>query len=190
MLSPNGQWKGKIAYLDRDGVLNKGSENYINSPEELVILPGVPDSIAALRESGFRICVVTNQSPIGRGIWTSENLNSIHDRMRELLLEENSNAHLDLILYSPYAPWDGAWARKPNPGMLEAGRQIISATENNINIKLKFDVEWKDRPDESSSVMVGDRAVDMAAASNFGVRGLRCDPEIGLPNVMSDILGV
>ena len=110
--------------------------------------------------------------------------------MRELLLEENSNAHLDLILYSPYAPWDGAWARKPNPGMLEAGRQIISATENNINIKLKFDVEWKDRPDESSSVMVGDRAVDMAAASNFGVRGLRCDPEIGLPNVMSDILGV
>ena len=187
---PNGQWKGKIAYLDRDGVLNKGSENYINSPEELVILPGVPDSIAALRESGFRICVVTNQSPIGRGIWTSENLNSIHDRMRELLLEENSNAHLDLILYSPYAPWDGAWARKPNPGMLEAGRQIISATENNINIKLKFDVEWKDRPDESSSVMVGDRAVDMAAASNFGVRGLRCDPEIGLPNVMSDILGV
>lgn len=187
---PNGKWDGKIAYLDRDGVLNKGSENYINSPEELVILPGVPDSIAALRESGFRICVVTNQSPIGRGIWTSENLNSIHDRMRELLLEENSNAHLDLILYSPYAPWDGAWARKPNPGMLEAGRQIISATENNINIKLKFDVEWKDRPDESSSVMVGDRAVDMAAASNFGVRGLRCDPEIGLPNVMSDILGV
>jgi histidinol-phosphate phosphatase family protein len=187
---PNGQWKGKIAYLDRDGVLNKGSENYINSPEELVILPGVPDSIATLRESGFRICVVTNQSPIGRGIWTSENLNSIHDRMRELLLEENSNAHLDLILYSPYAPWDGAWARKPNPGMLEAGRQIISATENNINIKLKFDVEWKDRPDESSSVMVGDRAVDMAAASNFGVRGFRCDPEIGLPNVMSDILGV
>ena len=187
---PNGQWKGKIAYLDRDGVLNKGSENYINSPEELVILPGVPDSIAALRESGFRICVVTNQSPIGRGIWTSENLNSIHDRMRELLLEENSNAHLDLILYSPYAPWDGAWARKPNPGMLEAGRQIISASENNINIKLRFDVEWKDRPDESSSVMVGDRAVDMAAASNFGVRGLRCDPEIGLPNVMSDILGV
>ena len=65
---PNGQWKGKIAYLDRDGVLNKGSEKYINSIDELVILPGVPNSIAALREAGFRICVVTNQSPIGRGL--------------------------------------------------------------------------------------------------------------------------
>ena len=186
---PNGQWKGKIAYLDRDGVLNKGSEKYINSIDELVILPGVPNSIAALREAGFRICVVTNQSPIGRGIWTSENLNSIHIKMRELLLEENSNAHLDLILYSPYAPWDGAWARKPNPGMLEAGRQIINASENNINMNLKFDIDWKDRPDESSSVMVGDRNVDMAAAVNFGVRGFRCDPEIGLPDVLNEILG-
>jgi len=186
---PNGVWDGKIAYLDRDGVLNKGSENYINSIDELVILPGVSDSVAALREAGFRICVVTNQSPIGRGIWTSKNLNSIHIRMRELLLEENSNAHLDLILYSPYAPWDGAWARKPNPGMLEAGRQIISASENNIIPNLKFDIDWENRPDESTSVMVGDRNVDMAAASNFGVRGFRCDPDVGLPDVLAKILG-
>ena len=186
---PNGSWDGKIAYLDRDGVLNKGSENYVNNSEELVILPGVSDSIAALRESGFRICVVTNQSPIGRGLWSSENLHSIHEKMRVLLLEENSNAHLDLILYSPYSPWDGAWARKPNPGMLEAGRQIISASENGEEINLKFDMEWKNRPDESSSVMVGDRGVDMEAAFNYGVKGLRCDPEIGLPDVISKILG-
>ena len=186
---PNGKWDGKIAYLDRDGVLNKGSENYINSVDELLILPGVPNSVAALREAGFRICVVTNQSPIGRGIWTSKNLNSIHIRMRELLLEENPNAHLDLILYSPYAPWDGAWARKPNPGMLEAGRQIISASENNITPNLKFDVDWENRPDESTSVMVGDRNVDMAAALNFGVRGFQCDPDVGLPDVLAKILG-
>ena len=186
---PNGSWDGKIAYLDRDGVLNKGSENYVNNSEELVILPGVSDSIAALRESGFRICVVTNQSPIGRGLWSSETLHSIHEKMRVLLLEENSNAHQDLILYSPYSPWDGAWARKPNPGMLEAGRQIISASENGEEINLKFDMEWKNRPDESSSVMVGDRGVDMEAAFNYGVKGLRCDPEIGLPDVISKILG-
>ena len=186
---PNGPWEGKIAYLDRDGVLNKGSENYINSPDELVILPGVPNSVAALREAGFRICIVTNQSPIGRGIWSSSNLHSIHERMRELLLKENSNAHLDLILYSPYAPWDGSWARKPNPGMLEAGRQIIDASESNSRMNLQFDINWKDRPDESSSVMVGDRGVDMEAATNFGVRGLRCDPDIGLSQVISMILG-
>jgi histidinol phosphatase-like enzyme len=109
--------------------------------------------------------------------------------MQALLLEENPNSHLDLILYSPYAPWEGAWARKPNPGMLEASRQIISASENNLDINLNFGIDWIDRFDESSSVMVGDRGVDMEAASNFGVRGIRCDPDIGLPGVMSEILG-
>ena len=121
---PNGTWNGKIAYLDRDGVLNVGSEDYINSPDELVVFPNTADAVAALRESGFRICVVTNQSPIGRGLWSHENLHNIHNKLREILISENSNAHLDLILYSPYAPWEGAWARKPNPGMLETGRQI------------------------------------------------------------------
>ena len=186
---PNGTWDGKIAYLDRDGVLNVGSENYINSPEELVIFPNTANSVAALRESGFRICVVTNQSPIGRGFWSHENLHNIHNKLRELLLSENPNAHLDLILYSPYAPWEGAWARKPNPGMLEAGRQIISASEKNIEIKLRFDNDWIDKPDEYDSIMVGDRWVDMQAAFNFGVKGIRCNPEIGISDVISEILG-
>jgi D-glycero-D-manno-heptose 1,7-bisphosphate phosphatase len=186
---PNGVWDGKIAYLDRDGVLNIGSENYINSPEELVVFPNTADSVAALRESGFRVCVVTNQSPIGRGLWSDETLHSIHAKLRELLLSENSNAHLDLILYSPYAPWEGAWARKPNPGMLEASRQIISASEKNIDINLRFDNDWKDTHDESKSVMVGDRDVDMRAAFNFGVKGIRCNPEIGIYDVISEILG-
>jgi len=186
---PNGVWDGKIAYLDRDGVLNIGSENYINSPEELVVFPNTADSVAALRESGFRVCVVTNQSPIGRGLWSDETLHSIHAKLRELLLSENSNAHLDLILYSPYAPWEGAWARKPNPGMLEAGRQIISASEKNIDINLRFDNDWNDTHDESKSVMVGDRDVDMRAAFNFGVKGIRCNPEIGIYDVISEILG-
>ena len=186
---PNGIWNGKIAYLDRDGVLNVGSENYINSPEELVVFPNTADSVAALRESGFRVCVVTNQSPIGRGLWSDENLHNIHSELRKLLLSENSNAHLDLILYSPYAPWEGAWARKPNPGMLEAGRQIIFASEKNIDINLKFDNDWNDKHDESKSIMVGDRDVDMRAALNFGVRGIRCNPEIGIYDVISEILG-
>ena len=187
---PNGgTWDGKIAYLDRDGVLNVGSENYINSPEELVVFPNTADSVAALRESGFRICVVTNQSPVGRGLWSDENLHTIHEKLRGLLLSENSNAHLDLILYSPYAPWEGAWARKPNPGMLEAARQIISASEKNIQIKLRFDNDWHDNHDESESIMIGDRDVDMRAAFNFGVKGIRCNPEIGIYDVISEILG-
>ena len=76
--------------------------------------------------------------------------------------------------------------------MLEAGRQLIDAASKNSDfqgLKLRFDTEWGERPDESNSFMVGDRGVDMAAAENFGVRGIRCDPEIGISGVVDSILG-
>jgi len=190
---PSGSdWDGRIAYLDRDGVLNVGSEDYVNSPSEVVLLPDAAESVGRLRRAGYRVVIVTNQSPVGRGLWDSDNLEAIHSRLRELLLDADSDAKLDLILYSPYAPWDGAWARKPNPGMLEAGRQLIDAAtagESSAPIDLRFDEDWVNRPDESSSVMVGDRGVDMAAAHAFGVRGVRCDPKIGLSGVVESILG-
>ena len=72
---PNGNnWDGKIAYLDRDGVINVGSENYVNSPAEVELLPNAGLAIGNLRRAGYRIVVVTNQSPIGRGHWDSDNL--------------------------------------------------------------------------------------------------------------------
>ncbi|MBT3357587.1 MAG: HAD-IIIA family hydrolase [Euryarchaeota archaeon] len=186
---PNGKWTGNIAFLDRDGVLNIGSEDYINKPEDLVILPGAADCVARLRQAGFRICVVTNQSPVGRGLWSSENLSQIHEQLRMILLESNSDAILDLILHSPWAPWDGSWARKPNPGMLEAGRQILDAAENSTQPNLLFDEKWMDRPDESNSIMVGDREVDMIAASRYGVKGFRCNSQVGISEVIEIILG-
>ncbi len=182
-------WMGNIAYLDRDGVINYGSENYINSVEELVLFPKIGESIGKLRREGFRICVVTNQSPIGRELWGHENLAEIHDHLSELLLEQDSDAFLDLILYSPYAPWEGSWARKPNPGMLEAGRQILQkgSTNSEKEFSLFFGHNWINEFDESKSVMVGDRDVDMEAARKFGVRGIKCSPEEGLPGVLNQI---
>ena len=185
-------WDGKIAYLDRDGVINVGSENYVNSPAEVELLPNAGIAIGNLRRAGYRIVVVTNQSPIGRGHWDSGNLDDIHSELRNRLLSEDCDAHLDLILFSPYAPWESAWARKPNSGMLEAGRQLMEAASNNVDFtsfELLFDAEWVERPDESTSFMVGDREVDMAAAENFGVRGIRCDPKIGISGVVDSILG-
>ena len=176
------EWDGRIAYLDRDGVLNIGSEDYVNTPEEVVLLPDAGTSVGRLRRAGYRIVIVTNQSPVGRGLWNSRNLDSIHTRLREMLLAEDVDAHLDLVLYSPYAPWEGAWARKPHPGMLESGRQLLDAAAEGIDfatLRLMFDDDWRDRPDESTSFMVGDRGVDMAAALAFGVTGIRCDPDIG-----------
>jgi len=186
-----GEWKGKIAYIDRDGVLNQASEDYINSPRELVLLPEVAQAVGELRRAGYRICVITNQSPVGRGIWGHDTLAEIHSRLRSLLQRDDSDALLDLILYSPYAPWEGSWARKPNPGMLEAGRQLIDTAHVNPGSKpsLFFGHEWQDRPDESGSVLVGDRSSDLCAAEAHGVRGVRCDPSIGLSGVIETILG-
>jgi len=185
-------WDGRIAYLDRDGVIIEGSENYVNSVDEVVLLHDSAKCIGDLRRSGYRICVVTNQSPINRGIWTSSNLSMIHDRMRQLLLQDDSDAHLDLVLHSPYAPWEGAWARKPYPGMLEAGRQLLDAASSDPSMDgliIQFGDEWTGRPDESNSFMVGDRGVDMSAAVRFGVRGVLCDSNRGISEVKSEIMG-
>ncbi len=186
-----GEWQGKIAYLDRDGVIIRGFEDYVNSPDEVEILTGAPEAIGDLRREGFRICIVTNQSPVGRGIWSRENLAKIHDRVRSEIISVDRDAILDLTLHSPYAPWHNSWARKPNPGMLEAGRQIIDAAESKTILSegdIKYGDEWKKRPSEATSVMVGDRDVDMRAAKSFGVRSFKCDPDKGLKEVISKIL--
>ena len=189
-LPENADWGGRIAYLDRDGVLNKWKDDYVSSPEELEILVGSGKAISKLRRMGFRICIVTNQSPIGRGLWGHDVLAQINDRLQSLLLEEDQGAEIDLILYSPYAPSEGSWSRKPNPGMLEAGRQIIDNAhrfpgENNI---LSFGDDWIDRPSESDSILIGDRESDIIAAERFGVKGILCDSESGISGVFEQIM--
>ena len=184
-------WTGAIAYLDRDGVLNKGSPNYINSPSEVEILPDAGKCIAKLRMSGMRIAVVTNQSPVGRGLWDSENLAKIHDTLQEMLLLDDPEAIIDLILHSPYPPFYDAWARKPRPGMLEAARQLLDHAESGeewSKINMRFGSEWMNRPSEESSVMVGDRMSDMEAARSFNVNGILCPPDVGLSGVIDQII--
>ena len=183
-------WEGRIAYLDRDGVLNRWKEKYVNSPDDVEIIVGSGKAIASLRKIGFRICVVTNQSPIGRGLWGHEVLAQINDRLQELLLAEDKGAEIDIILYSPYAPSEGSWARKPNPGMLEAGRQIVnnahrSPGEHNV---LSYGADWIDRPSESGSILIGDRESDILASERFGVKGFLCDSESGISGVIDKIL--
>ena len=189
-LPGNQKWSGKIAYLDRDGVLNVGSSSYINDISEVVILPEAGRCVGELRRAGFRICICTNQSPIGRGWWDHNRLADIHDYIQsELLLEDNA-AILDLILYSPYHPAMNAFARKGNPGMLQAGRQIIEAAHNGTSLdESSFTYNEGYSPyDESGSVMVGDRGVDMIAAENHFVRGFRVDGLVGILDVIDEIL--
>ena len=183
-------WSGKIAYLDRDGVLNLGSKYYINDINEVIILPEAGKCVGKLRRAGFRICICTNQSPIDRGWWDHSRLAKIHDYIQHKLLEQDEDAILDLILYSPYHPISNSFARKGNPGMLQAGRQILEAAHDNLSLmesNFYYADEYKGY-DESESVMVGDRPVDMEAASNHSVRGILVNGKIGLLDAINEIL--
>jgi histidinol-phosphate phosphatase family protein len=178
-------WDGSIAYLDRDGVLNVGREDYVKNVDEVVMLEGAGHAVAALREAGFRIVIVTNQSPVNRGMFSHEVLAEINDAVLNGLLAENSAAHVDLVLYSPYAPWDNSPVRKPGPGMLQVGRQLLS----NLPLEVTMDSNrLSHKFDEGRSFMAGDRNADMGAAIQHGVRGFRVDADVGISGIIQRLL--
>ncbi|MDP7001278.1 MAG: HAD-IIIA family hydrolase [Candidatus Poseidoniaceae archaeon] len=191
---PNQQkWDGSIAYLDRDGVLNVGKSDYVNSVSELKVLAGVGNAVGSLRRAGFRVCVVTNQSPIGRGLWDDARLAEIHSALQERLYVEDEDAHLDLILYSPYTPWSHSYIRKPRPGMLEVGRQIIdisSRGEQPLNIQLADGYDSNIFVEGKRSCMVGDRPADIGAGLAHGVRMFHVDEKVGLSSVVDRIIDI
>ena len=176
------EWDGSIAFIDRDGVLNVGSENYINNVEELQVLTGAGKAVGDLRRNGFRICVTTNQSPIGRGLWDHQRLREIHDELQSRLLVEDEDARLDLILYSPHLPWAGSPFRKPNPGMLMAGRQLVESkgTITKFDSSAVFE--------EARSAMVGDRRCDLRAGKEYGIRSFYSPQHLGLASVVERVL--
>ena len=108
---------GKLVVLDRDGVINLDSDEYIKSPAEWRAIPGSMDAMARLHKAGYRIAVATNQSGIGRGLFTERTLEAINDLMtREV---EAAGGALDGIYYCPHRPEQGCSCRKPAPGLLE-----------------------------------------------------------------------
>ncbi len=178
-------WDGSIAYLDRDGVLNVGRDDYVKNTDEVILLEGAGHAVAALREAGFRIVIVTNQSPVNRGIFSHEDLAEMNQVVLEGLLTENSKAHVDLVLYSPFAPWENSPVRKPGAGMLQVGRQLLSnlpleTTHNSSQLSNRFE--------EGRSLMAGDRDADMGAAYNHGVRGFRVDASVGISGIINRLL--
>ena len=96
-----------IAFLDRDGVINVGRKGYVNRASDVNLLPRAGESIAALRDAGFVICVVTNQSAISRGLWGAERLESIHKELQRLLIEEHEDGYVDLFVTCPHRYEDG-----------------------------------------------------------------------------------
>ena len=146
-----------LVLLDRDGVINVdvGSPG-VCSVENFTLINGAGKSVAELKRAGASVCVVTNQTSVGKGLLSTSRLNDIHDRMRELLLGEGGNfAVVDDIFFATSASHLPCDRRKPAPGML------IEALE-----------AWDFCGEEKSSLvtMIGDSVTDMQAAAAAGVQ--------------------
>ena len=108
--------KGLII-LDRDGVINHDSENFIKSEDEWQPIPGSLAAIAALTQAGFTLAVASNQSGIARGLFDQRTLDAMHAKMLGLINE--AGGHISRIVICPHGPDDGCDCRKPRPGMLQ-----------------------------------------------------------------------
>ena len=106
----------KLVILDRDGTINRASDEFVKSPEEWHPLPGSLEAISRLSHAGFHVVLATNQSGIGRGLFDMAALNAVHARMLKSLAAVGGR--IDAIFYCPHAPDEGCACRKPEPGLL------------------------------------------------------------------------
>lgn len=114
--------------LDRDGVINVDSVNFIKSPDEWIPIPGSLEAIARLNQAGFTVLVATNQSGIGRGLFTREAVQAIHQKMiNELALV---GGKIGGFYICPHTPSDNCDCRKPKPGLFN---QIANDYHLNFN---------------------------------------------------------
>lgn len=107
----------RLIVLDRDGVINYDSDEYIKSVDEWVPIPGSLEAIARLSKAGYTVAVATNQSGISRGYYGLDELAAMHEKMRRGV--EGKGGKLGFIAYCPHGPDDHCDCRKPLPGMLK-----------------------------------------------------------------------
>lgn len=137
----------KIVILDRDGVINEDSPEYIKSAAEWHPIPGSLEAIAKLCQAGFRVFVASNQSGIGRGLFDYDAFGAINERMQKQLAE--IGGRIDGIFFAPDHPDQASDQRKPAPGML-----LDLARRLNLNLE--------------SIPVVGDSLRDIEAARAAG----------------------
>jgi D-glycero-D-manno-heptose 1,7-bisphosphate phosphatase len=138
----------KLIILDRDGVINEDSDEYIKSPDEWIPIPGSLDAIALLNHAGYAVAIASNQSGIARGYFNIEALAAMNVKMNDMLSQ--LGGRIDAMVFCPHGPKDGCDCRKPKPGML-------------IEIGNRFKVSL------SKVFFVGDNINDLKAARAAGV---------------------
>src|SRR5271169_5849513 len=107
----------KLIILDRDGVINYDSDQFIKSPEEGKPIPGSLEAIGRLSQADYRVVVATNQSGVGRGLFDMAMLNSIHDKMCKAVA--HAGGRIDAVFFCPHAADADCNCRKPKSGMIE-----------------------------------------------------------------------
>ena len=113
-MAPASIGKG-LVILDRDGVINRDSDEFVKSADEWVPLPGSIETIASLSSAGYAIAVASNQSGLARGLFNEDALAAMHDKLRELVAA--AGGRVDHIVVCPHGPDDKCDCRKPKPGM-------------------------------------------------------------------------
>jgi D-glycero-D-manno-heptose 1,7-bisphosphate phosphatase len=158
----------KLVILDRDGTINVDSPDFIKSPAEWQPIPGSLEAIARLQQADYRVVVATNQSGIGRGLFDTQTLLAIHEKLQRAL--GPVGGRIDAFFFCPHKPDDGCACRKPQPGML-------------LEVARRFNVAIED------VFVVGDSRKDLDAAVAAGARpvlvltgnGASTQAEGGLP---------
>jgi len=144
----------KVIFLDRDGVINKfpGYGEFVKSTDELFLEDGSAQAIAMLNKSGYKVFVVSNQSGVGRGLYTESALSEITEKLKSLLFEKG--AVVDEFLYCTHAPGEGCECRKPSDFLV---RQAIGKLGGRDNIS-------------GDIYMVGDSEKDIEMAKRAGIK--------------------
>ncbi|VAX01849.1 Histidinol-phosphatase [hydrothermal vent metagenome] len=137
----------KLIILDRDGVINEDSDDYIKSPEEFIAIPNSFEAITRLCHADYKVVIATNQSGLARGYYDLDTLNSIHAKMHRLL--EMHGGKIESIFFCPHTPDDNCLCRKPKTGMLD-------------DIASRYNISLENVP------FVGDSLTDIKAAQNAG----------------------
>ncbi|MEM1263461.1 MAG: D-glycero-beta-D-manno-heptose 1,7-bisphosphate 7-phosphatase [Pseudomonadota bacterium] len=138
-----------LVILDRDGVINADSADYIRSPSEWIPLPGSADAIARLHQAGVTVVIATNQSGIARGYFSRRTLYRIHAKLRRVV--RAAGGEIAAIAFCPDGPGVNSECRKPRPGMV-------------LRLLKQFQVS------ADAAVLIGDSSRDLAAAKAAGVR--------------------
>jgi D-glycero-D-manno-heptose 1,7-bisphosphate phosphatase len=139
----------RAVFVDRDGTIMQDAD-YCSDPKQVKIFPGVPEALKRLKSKNFKLIIITNQSGIGRGLFTREQYQAVEAEV----LRQLGDGLIDATYFCPDVPGQHSSCRKPAPGM------IIEATrEHHIDLGRSF--------------LIGDKEIDAECGRNAGVRTIR-----------------